>query len=432
MRTLKVLAMLALVIITSFYYFPFTFTFFPVANTKMILAALGLVFFVINLANKRESVVDRSIVILSTIAIAVSLVAFASTVINHTLDDSYSTYVMSMWVWLGGAYAVVQCIRLVHGKETLVLAGNYLITVCVCQCILALIIDSSPAFRQFVSRIVGDLGFVSMDMMAYSGRLYGIGCSLDVAGTRFASVLVILAFIVIGLHGGDKKYSICYMVAFAFIVVVGNMISRTTIVGAAFAIVIWLFSIFGKKQSSSVWRNFLIVASVAIIVSSVLYNTSPDFRSNIRFAFEGFFSIAEKGHWETNSNNMLANMVVFPETLHTWIIGDGYMLNPFWSDQNYVGDNFNGFYMQTDIGYLRFIFYFGMIGLITFSFFMVAVALSLAKKYPDYRIMFVLLLVLNFVIWLKVSTDIFVVFAVFLSLSQSDVETIVVEDEDNI
>ena len=38
-------------------------------------------------------------------------------------------------------------------------------------------------------------------------------------------------------------------------------------------------------------------------------------RTHLRFGFEGFFSIYEKGHWETNSNNILKNMVIFPDNM---------------------------------------------------------------------------------------------------------------------
>ena len=114
-------------------------------------------------------------------------------------------------------------------------------------------------------------------------------------------------------------------------------------------------------------------------------------------------------------------MVVFPQTIHTWIIGDGYMLNPFWVDDNFVGPNYGGgFYMGTDIGYLRFIFYFGIVGLMAFLCFFVSVVVVLAKRFDGFRWMFFLLLVINLIIWAKVSTDIFPVFAVYLSASFCD------------
>ena len=39
-----------------------------------------------------------------------------------------------------------------------------------------------------------------------------------------------------------------------------------------------------------------------------------------------------------------------------------------------------------------------------------------------YKVMFVLLLLVNYIVWLKVSTDIFLVFALFLMVSRSEEE----------
>lgn len=76
--------------------------------------------------------------------------------------------------------------------------------------------------------------------------------------------------------------------------------------------------------------------------------------------------------------------------------------------------------MNTDAGYSRFIFYFGLIGLLTFMLFFVRVCRECLRKNKNTGLLFILLLVLNFSIWVKVSTDIFVIFAPFLCLAELD------------
>ena len=76
--------------------------------------------------------------------------------------------------------------------------------------------------------------------------------------------------------------------------------------------------------------------------------------------------------------------------------------------------------MGTDIGYLRFIFYFGLIGLVTFISYFVKVARTCALRFPKYTTMFMLVLSINMIVWLKVSSDIFLVFALFLCISKED------------
>lgn len=115
-------------------------------------------------------------------------------------------------------------------------------------------------------------------------------------------------------------------------------------------------------------------------------------------------------------------MYVFPDNMKTWIVGDGYFENPFYKDPYYIGLVTGGYYMNTDVGYLRFIFYFGLIGLILFISFFAKAAQVCIKRCPDYKLLFLMLLVVNYICWFKVSTDIFLVFALFLCISKEENE----------
>ena len=424
MKFLKLIAMLFLVFLTSMFFFPFEFTFLPGINTKMAMAAVGLVLFALDLAKGRTASLSRSFFILSFLAALVSLAAFASVIINHTNDYTYASYIISMWVWMGGAYVVVSVIKWVHGEATVEIVGNYLIAVCVMQCGLAIMIDSFPWFKELVNQLVQGQGFVDNQWLEKANRLYGIGCSLDVAGTRFSCVLVIIAFLSLKIVRTENKQWIwLYLLSFFTISVIGSIISRTTVVGMSMALLIWLIGLIVGRQVET--RRFLIsrwlaVLITAIIVCTVLYIESPVFKDNFRFGFEGFFSLFETGKWETNSNNILKNMIVFPDNLHTWVVGDGYFDNPYHRDINYVGPSFGGYYMATDIGYLRFIFYFGLVGLLLFCAYMVTCANELMKRFPAYSWMFFCILLINLIVWMKVSTDIFVVMSIFLCISQNE------------
>lgn len=209
-----------------------------------------------------------------------------------------------------------------------------------------------------------------------------------------------------------------YVIALCFLTVVGNMISRSTVIGSAIAFLfLFLAGLFAKGNGKILGIVSMTVA-LSVIVCMVLYKVNEGFQSNIRFGFEGFFSLAETGTWQTNSNEILKNMVVLPDNLRTWIIGDGYIENPLDRslqsfDPYYVGENYHGYYKGTDIGYLRYIFYFGVIGLVAFSLFFIEACRMLCNRFRDYKWVFVFVLIVNFIEWFKVSTDLFVVFAPF-------------------
>lgn len=104
MNTSKLLLMVITVALTSCYFFPFVLEALPIANSKMILALLGLVMFGINLAKKGNAGTDFDFVKLSAWALVISLIAYASITINNTPDATFVSYIISMWVGYGYGY----------------------------------------------------------------------------------------------------------------------------------------------------------------------------------------------------------------------------------------------------------------------------------------------------------------------------------------
>lgn len=418
MKTIQVLLTL---VFTSFFFFPFYFTFLPGVNTKMMMAALGGILLLVKLAKNGSAQVDKDIFSISLWAALVSLASLLSMVLNNTPDDSYLGYVVSMWVWLAAAYFVVNAIKFTHGSVTIERVCVYLISVGVLQCFLAIAVDTIPVVKAFIDSILEGEGFMGKN----EDRLYGLGCALDVAGTRFSALLIMIVFLLPKAIQKKKSrfYMVLLLIAFCILVGIGSIIGRTTVVGAILSFGYLFYTCYFKKNIPDEARIKLIRwvvggICVGIIVAVGLYNLSPQWQKYFRFGFEGFFSLVESGHWEVRSNNQLAAQFIFPDNAWTWIIGDGYMASTT-NDPYYVGKIWTDFYKGTDVGYSRFLFYFGLMGLITFSLFFVKVCQVCASKLKPYRDMFIIFLLINFIVWFKVSTDIFLVFAPFLCLAAS-------------
>ena len=411
-------------ILTSFYLFPFEFAFLPGVNTKMALAGISLVLLLIRKATGRESAIDKNFLVLSIIAIVFSLLCLTAVIVNGTSDYTYATFIVSMWVWLGGAYTLTSYMRWVHGSLSVKVVFNYLIAVCVFQCIMALVIDAVPAVREWVNSTIQGFDFVELDRLGGSERLYGIGAALDVAGIRFSIALILITYMVMNTQQTVyEKYLPLYIISFVTVAMVGNMIARTTTVGLVISIFLWMFYAINdsgraKSGKRTLWVILILVVGVINIVHK--YNVDTHFRDQVTFAFEGFFSLAETGTWDVTSNNNLKNMIVFPETLKTWLIGDGYIENPRATDPYYVGPYYRGYYMGTDIGYLRIIFYAGIFALLAFMFFFYKTAGFCVQKFPEYKMVFWLILLVNYIVWLKVATDVFVIFALFLCIGADE------------
>lgn len=416
---MKIIQVLLTLVFTSFFFFPFYFTFLPTVNTKMMMAALGGFLLLVKLARSGSAQIDKGIFSVSLWAILVSLASLISMVLNNTPDDSYLGYVVSMWVWLAAAYFVVSAIKFTHGSVTIERVCVYLITVGVLQCFLAIAVDTIPVVKTFIDSILAGEGFMGKN----ETRLYGLGCALDVAGTRFSALLVMIAFLLPKAAQKEKSglYMTLLLVAFCVLVGIGSIIGRTTVVGAVLALLYMFYTFLFKNNIPDDIRKKLmrwVVGGmfVGIVVAVGLYNFSPQWQKYFQFGFEGFFSLAETGRWEVHSNSQLAAQFLLPDNAWTWIIGDGYIASTT-IDPYYIGKAWTGFYKGTDVGYSRFLFYFGLIGLVTFSLFFVKVCQICANRIKEYKYMFVIFLLINFIVWFKVSTDIFVVFAPFLCLS---------------
>ncbi len=326
-----------------------------------------------------------------------------------------------MWVWLGGAYFVTNLVKFTHGKVNVELVCYYLISVGVLQCVLAVMVDSIPAVKTFIDSILSGEGFMGKN----EGRLYGLGCALDVAGGRFAVLLTMIAFLLprVVLRHRSNWHVILLLLAFGILSVIGNIIGRTTTIGLVLSLLYLSYVLVHKRMPENAKKRLggLIIGCILSFscIATYLYQTNASWHHNLSFGFEGFFSLVEHGRWEVHSNEMLKSHYVYPDNFHTWVIGDGYFGSTD-VDPYYTGFEWKGFYKGTDVGYCRFLFYFGLFGLVLFSSFIVEAGLLCINKFQSYRYLFGGILLVNFIIWAKVSTDIFLILALFLCIPKEE------------
>ncbi|OJU35266.1 MAG: hypothetical protein BGN96_05020 [Bacteroidales bacterium 45-6] len=399
-------------IIVSCYYFSFGFALLPSSvNTKMILAIIGVLLYVVNSIRAKRMPLSMNLLGAMGFAIVFSAICFYSTDINHTNDYTYASYIVSFFTWLGGAYSVVSLIRYNHGTASFRLLTAYLAGVCTAQCILALLIDRVQPLKAFVDRYI-DQG---QEFLNEVNRLYGIGASLDPAGVRFSIVLVLIAVLLSRNEfvRRDRKYMLGLLSSFFIVSVVGSMVSRTTGLGMIMGLtyLIWstrIVTLVIEKEYMKFFSVFVFMIAVVAAISTYLYNADHAFHENLRFGFEGFFNWVETGVWKTSSTDKLnSQMWIWPTDNQTWLIGSG---------------TFGLFTFGTDIGYCRFILYCGLIGFGVFALFFVYNGILFFQKAGRYKWAFCLLIMLSFIVWLKVATDIFLIYALFYCFTEREWE----------
>ena len=404
----KVFIAIFLCIVVSCYVFSFSIRHLPSSlNTKQILGVIGIIALMLQALKEKTASLSRQEIISGVIACIFSVWCYYCVMVNGTDDDSYTQYIVSFAVWLGGAYGVVALMRSFHERVDLAIITKYLTIVCVAQGILALAVDNMPFMRTIVDGIVSDGNFYYKEV----NRLYGLGAALDTAGIKFAVAMVLIAHQIVTNRtiNSNRKYLGFYIVAFILITIMGSMIARTTMVGTGLGLFYILVRYimpqrggFVSGRQIRIFSVLTIIVAATILVAVRLYQADAEFRGNMRFAFEGFFNWAETGVFRTDSSDKLnAVMWIWPTDTRSWIIGTGI---------------FGNFYYSTDIGYCRFTLYCGLVGLAIFSLFFIYNGLAVRTKFRDFNMACIMIIALTFIIWLKVATDIFLFNAILFCI----------------
>lgn len=401
-------AMLACAV--SCYFFPVGFRGLPESlNSKQLLGVAGIALFGLKCLMDRSITVPKYGFVSLILAVIFSVWCLYCCVNNNTDDYVFAKYVMSFAVWTGGAYATCRLIELVHGYVDLPLITKYLALVCVMQCVFALMVENLSWFQSFV-----DTWFIQDTTAKELDRLYGIGCSLDSGGVRFCIVLILMAHqIATNKDVTDNKTQLrLYILAYLIISVVGSMIARTTWAGMFLGLgYIFLYTGIIKRGGFVTARQvrlYSVLALILVIVVAVavyFYNNDTVVRQNLRFAFEAFFNYVEKGEFQTDSLDVLnERMWIWPHDTHGWMIGYGLFE---WSKCSF----------QTDIGYCRYTMYCGLIGLALFSIYFIYNGITVAMRFRRAEFLSLLLISLTFIVWIKVATDIFQIYALLFCLT---------------
>ena len=397
----KILLMILIGVLITCSYYSFDLAAWPGGpNTKMIVAVIGLLWFGYDALLRRNVQLPQVMIVGLLFSGLYSIINIFAIEFNATDDYSYANYVTTFLVWIFSVYPAIALIRLTHGEVTLPLITYYLVATTLFQCLTGLIMDNNPGFDEFNAKIVA----WDMDFYDRIGPIRCFSTALDFGGVRFSLVLILI----MGMLGRDEsvrksKGAMFYLLLSFFVIAgIGNMVARTTTVGVVVGLVILVIYMFGSGPrlggSGYIIGLFFVTLGLVSVVGVYLYNTDEYYYNLIRFAFEGFFNLVEKGEFTTDSTEVLESMWKWPSDTKSWIIGTGI---------------YGSWAYGTDIGYCRLILYSGLAGFVVFAMSFVYYAYYFARKYPRYVWLFVGYLAMTFIVWMKVSTDILMIYAFF-------------------
>lgn len=342
---------IAFVLLFSFIY-QINYIFLPF-NVPFVLGLIGLPLYIHNssaIRNGDSKYVNDILLALLPVAI----VAFLSIVGNHSSDFYFIKWAIINALYFFGAYFLFQLLKHSFRNFTFGRLVDLLVLCAVVQLSLSLVMFFSPEVKNVLQPLIHESEIAKEAMERAATRMVGFGTHFFLSGTIHAFILIMIA-ISFTLRKVSLIKSVVLMLSFIFIAVVGTIMARTTLVGVLFAIVIVLLRRRGKRY----FISGLVLSTIIISATSVYFLDliSDDMEQLFNFGFEAFVNYKDTGSFSTSSTDVLLRMYKFPSVWETWL----------WGDARYEAGK--GYYMNTDIGFCRLIFYFGVIGLITYMYF---------------------------------------------------------------
>ncbi len=401
-----------------FYLYPVQFLYMP-ASTRIILSMAGMVVLVFSITkqatDKKNIYISRNLIRYFVAFAAIIFISVVTIAINGTSDFEFIKYPLSLIFILFAGYLLHFLTRKIYGRINYVLILDFVVAAVLLQVLISLLAFLIPPFSDALQSIqnFSDLDVSKLEETA-GFRLNGFGSTFFGAGVINGFALLSIAVLVKQKNIQGKR--IAYLsFAFVTILALGAMMARTTLVGGVLAILYLLIpSVKISRQlikSKTKFFTYIIAIPVALVVAVIFLfpGFAKSMQTAVSFGFEMFVNYSETGEFSTASTNVLEKMYVWPDNLKTYVIGDGKYYNK-------PGDPSFGYYKSTDVGYLRLIYYFGIIGSLIYFMLQYTAVINAVKSNPNDKVflvyilfVFVFLLINNF----KGFTDLFYLINLF-------------------
>lgn len=395
-------------IVLFFYIYAIPFNFLPI-STRVLFGILGFLLLAIKIYQRKvKLVLSKKLFQFSTLLFLIPLVALISVHVNQTNDIEFIKYPLSISIIIFSSYFVFSILHKYYYKLTFEVISGLVINIVLFQSVIAFIMFLVPDLRDFllgIQRLSAD----DVERMTYffDFRIVGFGVMFFDAG-MINGFALILTGAIIKFYNLQLKQVTSLSIKFLFILLIGMMMARVAVIGGLLGLILIFYPSRAEKTVSRFKRKFLFIFHITIIpvlLVSILLILTPKMDKTLEplfnFAFEIFINYFEKGSAESASTNRLQEMYIYPDNIKTWVIGDG-----LWN-----ASDKSGYYMKTDVGYLRLIYYFGLIGLGNF----LVMQFFLIKNSFKHKLLIYILTLYLLILNLKGFTDLVSIILVFFT-----------------
>jgi len=390
------------IVIVFFYIYSVTFVFFPI-STFYIYSFIGLGILFIKL-----SVMPYVSVKFTKYWYFYSLLflfSFISIIINLTFDLVFLRNITAFVFYIFASIFVLTITKEhIQNNNDII---RYFCIACTIQSIITLFSFLSPGFKELLRniQIFTDIEAAKYEVLTY--RAYGLGSWFDVGSVTLGFSLIFIQY----LYLQEKKYKYFYIIIFFIQLLAGFLTARTIIVGFGFS-VLYLFIApreYNKRKFLAIRDIILIILSFIVLLFMFFPEIIEAYYKTIQWAFRLFFSIADSGKTRVGSlDTLFGRMYFLPDSVRTFIIGDGLIINPD-----------NSYYMHTDAGYMRYLLFFGFFGLLSHIIYQIYLGVTMFGKNENIllRNLKYILIIYTLICFIKLRANIASVASLFFVLN---------------
>ncbi|MET3035629.1 hypothetical protein ABXT08_05985 [Chryseobacterium sp. NRRL B-14859] len=310
-----------------------------------------------------------------------------------SLDFYYFKDHLDIFLYFFPTYLIVYLLYRINRQNIIANLLDAIVLVSLLQAIISLIFFFIPSTFDIYTSLLSKNASQGLTnrLGQIEKRLIGVGSAFFTGVVKYSIaffILIIIPYLKTNLY----KNKLLYVLSFIFIIVAGLMTGRTFFIAIGLGLVLYLL-IDLKNALKLIYKVVPSVFIFSALIYFILISVGNQERVErvFNFVFELYINYQESGQLTSSSTEGTLSMYKFPDSLKTWIIGDGRMEMP---DGSY--------YMHSDVGYVRMIFYFGIILTVLYMFYQGYMFYLLSKKSQlrifkaFYLILFLWLLVLNF------------------------------------
>lgn len=288
------------------------------------------------------------------------LVAVVAIVVNFSFDMRYVKYIVPIFFAFWASYLIAVVSYRAYGRFDLGIFIRYLLVAELIYLGISVLMFFSPSISALMTSLQ-KMDDIMMAAYERTGelRIVGFGANFFTSGILNGYILILLAFYIVSNQFSYRKQMLLYLI-YIIITVVGMMMARTALVGSAIGLAI--IGLHLVKDPKALLKTLLLILACVAVLLFILAKVFAEFGAQLQvlfaFAFEMFFNLSDTGTLSTGSTDTLMTMWdVVPHTFKSWVIGDA------------KWDTATGYYKGTDVGYLRNIWYFGIIGMACLTYY---------------------------------------------------------------